>query len=393
MKRLTMFMLAILLLFGGVATALAEESAGTVIDNSGSIEISGAVLPHNTDYLMLSVNPDALDTYPTFGSIFKLRDDLRISVSDQTSARLRTSYTNDSTQDLNTNGIFFLSRGFIDFSPNERLSLRLGKQRLAWGTGYAWNLTDILDEPRNAFTDSDDPEGVMAFRSDLNFGPTTVQAVITPEDSWEDSGRALRFKASPAGVDLTVGLVQNATDNTVTIADFACSLSGLGIHGEALYQAEGNRYRTDKHEIFNYLIGADYKFPGGFYLALEYYHNDEAFQDTTEIKKYCLNSLTSGSTYVELKTALTNLANNGGVTRDHYFIRATKEFGDNVNTELLLLVNPYDGSLAGQPKFEYTWKQNTTVFIKGILATGDRDSEVNLLSTKNEWNLGLKVNF
>lgn len=393
MKRFIMFMLSLLLLFGGVATVLADEAAGTVIDHSGSIEIGMADLPHNTDYLMLSLDPDVLDTYPTFGSVFKLQDDLRLSLNDQTSVRLRISYTNDTTQALEVNEVFSLSRGFIDFSPDERLSLRIGKQRLAWGTGYAWNLTDILDEPRNAFTDSDDPEGIMAFRSDLSLGPVTTQVVITPEESWEDSGLALRFKVSPSGLDLSLGMVQNGTDNTATIADFAYSLSGLGIHGEVLYQAEGNRYRTDKQEILNYLIGADYKFPGGFYLALEYYHNDEAFQDTTELKNYCLIALTSGSIYEELQTAMTNLANNGGVTRDHYFIRATKEFGDNINTELLLLVNPYDGSLAGQPKFEYTWKQNTNIYIKGILANGDRDSEVNLLSSKNQWTLGLKVNF
>ncbi len=57
---------------------------------------------------------------------------------------------------------------------------------------------------------------------------------------WEKSGRAVRFKASPFGVDLTTGWVKSGTGPAAMIGDFAYSLSGIGLHGEVLYQAEGN---------------------------------------------------------------------------------------------------------------------------------------------------------
>ena len=400
MKRFMALILSVLFLLGSFTVVLADEAAGTTIDYSGVLEVGGVSQSHNTDYYLLSVVPNALDNIPTMGNSIKLRNDLRLIPNDQTTVRLRVSYLRDTIQNPNDQGSFSLSRGFIDFTPSDQFSMRLGKQRLAWGTGYAWNPTDILDIPRNAFTDSDDPDGIMAYRGDLNLGPVAAQAVITPQDSWENSGRALRFKVSPAGVDLTLGLAQNGTDSAATTADFAYSLAGVGIHGETLYQAKGNR-RSDKKDILNYLVGADYNLPGGYYLALEYYHNDQADQDATEFKNYSTNllyqagldtaKLAAAST--EIQTTMVNLANNGGITRDHFFIRATKGFGDNINTELLLIVNPGDGSLVGQPLFEYTWQQNTKMFVKGMLATGGTDSEANLLPTKAQWNLGLKVNF
>lgn len=404
MKRVMTFVLSVLFLLGSFTVTLADEAAGTTIDYSGVLEVSGVSQSLNSDSLMFA-GPGMLDSYPTLGNVFKFRNDLRLIPNDQTTVRLRVSYIDDSIQNSANNQIFNLSRGFIDFTPNDRFSLRLGKQRLAWGAGYAWNPTDILDLPRNAFTDSDDPDGIMAYRGDLSLGPVTAQAVVTPGDSWEDSGRALRFKASPAGIDMTLGLAQKGTDSAATIADFAYSLAGVGIHGEALYRPEGNTIRTDKKDILNYLVGVDYNLPGGYYLALEYYHNDEAFENAKEFENYSVSKFTQALTeagddpvkkaaaFAELQTSMVNLANNGGITRDHFFIRAAKGFGDNINTELLLVVNPGDGSLVSQPLFEYTWKQNTKMFIKGMLASGGEDSEANLLPIQAQWNLGLKVSF
>ena len=392
MKRVIALSLSILMVLVCFTVTLAEETTGTTADYRGTMEISGVTLSYQPDYFLGS---NILSGRPSLGSIIKLRNDLKLALNDQTSVQLRIGYTDNTPQELTTNGDFDLNRAFIDFTPNDLISVRLGKQRLAWGNGYAWNPTDILDESRDAFTDIDDPQGVMAFRSDLHLGSVTAQAIVTPKDSWEDSGRALRFKISPAGLDLTLGLAQKGSNSTATLADFAYSLSGVGIHGEALYQAEGNEFRDDKQDILNYLVGADYNFPGGFYMAFEYYHNDEAFQDAKEFQNYCFQRFAQSGAAVlgELQTTMSELANNGGITRDHLFVRATKGFGENINTELLLVINSVDGSLIGQPKLEYDWNQNTALFVKGMLVNGGRDSEAQLIPTNAQWNLGLRVIF
>ena len=386
---------ALLTLKGGLA--LAE---GTTIDYSGSLEVDGITQSLNSDFFLNGFlpGPSPLASLPLFGSHFKWQNDIRIVPNDQTTLKLRVSYLSDTVQTIvSNNDQFSLSRAFIDFTPGELFSIRAGKQRLAWGTGYAWNPSNILDQPRNAFADADDPEGVMAFRADLNFGKGATQVVITPGQSWDSSGRAVRLKASPGGVDLSLGVVQNGTQTPATIADFACSLSGVGLHGEVRYQSAGN-IRLDKNDIMDYLIGVDYNLPGGYYVAVEYYHNDQAYKSVAELTAY-LATIPHGTPeemaafYAYTMNYLNTLGNNGGVMQDHFFVRGMKKFGENATVELLLIYCPIDHSLVGQPKFEYVWGQNTSLFVKGLLASGDIGSEANILPAKSNWTLGMKVNF
>jgi hypothetical protein len=384
MKKVAILIITLILIGLNAGIVMAE---GTTIDYSGSLEVSGINQPHNEDYFL---SPTALGTVPVMGSIINLRNDLKIIPNDDVTIKLHISYLNDTTTNLN--GTFTLSRGFIDFTPNTWLSLRAGKQRLAWGTGYAWNPANILDNQRNAFTNADDPEGVIAFRNDLNFGPITTQVIITPKQSWETSGRALRIKASPGGFDFSLGSAQNGLDPAAITGDFACSLSGLGLHGEVLYQSGANTY-TGAKNILNYLLGADYNLPGGYYLAVEYYHNDTVFQDINALKIYIATHFILPGDIDNLNNLLITLSNNGGATQNHFFLRGSKTFGEAFNLELMLIYNPDDHSLVGQPKFEYIWKQNTSLYIKGLLAAGDPNSEANILPTKTRFDLGMKVSF
>jgi hypothetical protein len=379
-KPAILFLVLMLLVFRAGLT----RAEGTSIDYSGSLEVDGITQAINSDFFM---GAGSLTVMPTLGSRIKWQNDFRIIANEQTTLKLRVSYLNDTMQTtLQNNDQFTFSRGFVDFTPSDFASLRAGKQRLAWGTGYAWNPTNVLDQPRNAFTDVDDPEGVMAFRADLNFGKVTTQVVITPSQSWDTSGRALRLKASPGGVDLSLGVVQNGNETAATIGDFACSLSGVGLHGEILSQVDGYNFRNEKTNIFNYLVGVDYNLPGGYYLAVEYYHNDQAYKSLMELIADLPN-------HTDVMSYLNYLGNNGGVKQDHFFLRGSKKFGENTNIEILLVYCSSDHSLVGQPKFEYVWGQNTSLFVKGLIASGDLNSEANILPTKSNWTLGMKVNF
>ncbi|HEX3046996.1 MAG TPA: hypothetical protein VHY08_19740 [Bacillota bacterium] len=398
-KSCLVVMIVIIALLLSVTRAWAEETeeaSGIRFDFSGSLEAGKIVQEKNDDMFLFALFPPGSIDFPNEGSYVSLRNDVQIIPNDHLKVKLRLSYVNNTTAtDSPQNDTLALSRGFIDYSPSGVFSLRLGKQRLAWGTGYAWNPTDLLDLPRNAFTASDDPEGITAVRTDLKLGPVSGQLVLTPnypDYDWETTGKAIRFKASPGGVDLTLGWVDPTIGSEAKTLDFAASIAGIGFHGEAAYQSEGNR-RADKADILNYLLGIDYNFPGGFIVALEYYHNDTAFADAAEAQGFIVTSLIADPTGFNPMDYLTNLANNGGVTRDHYFLRCSKSFGENTNTELLLVYNATDSSLAAQPKFEYTWKQTTTLYIKGLVTQGDADSEINLLPIAAQWQMGLKIIF
>lgn len=390
-----------------IALSFAETpvwAEGITVDYSGSLEVEGITQAVNDDFFPGS---GSISDIPTLGSYTKWQNDLRMIPNDQVTLKLRISYLNDTVNKPDNNDEFILSRGYVDFTPNDFLSIRAGKQRLGWGTGYAWNPTDILDQPRNAFTDVDDPDGIMAFRTDLHLGMITTQLVITPDPkdrdlenrNWDSAGRSIRFKVSPAGVDLSLGVVQDGDQSTSTIGDFAYSIAGVGFHGEARYQRNGNT-RSAKDDIFNYLFGLEYNFPGGYYLAVEYYHNDEAYENVDQLRTYLLTaakfqpSSASDTTYkTKILEYLTGLGNNGGILQDHVFLHGSKQIGDNFNLDLMLIYAPSDHSLIAQPELDYIWGQNTRLFIKALLATGDNDSEACVLPSRSSWKLGFKVNY
>ena len=359
---------------------LAEEAG---VNFSGAFEVNGISQVLNENALF--PNPDL----PTFGDSINFRGDFGLTPSEQVRIKLRLSYQDNTLQSAAANGAFTLSRGYIDLTPNNSLSFRFGKQRLAWGTGYAWNPTDLLDQKRNAFTPSDDPEGIVAFRADVNCGPATGQIFLVPGASWDSSGQAVRVKTSPFGMDLTLGLVKPGTDDTALTTDFACSIAGIGLHGEVLYQKEGN-WRSDKTDVLNYLVGADYNLPGGFCLALEYYHNDEAFKDISELIYYLISQALDPE---ESQKFVMDQSNNGGITRDHLFLRCTKAIGADGNAELLMVYNTTDKSLIAQPKLSYILGQNTEIFVKGLIISGQGNVEANLSPVKDQLNFGVKVNF
>ncbi|MCL4516170.1 MAG: hypothetical protein M1379_11390 [Firmicutes bacterium] len=392
--------------------ALAEENK---MDFGGSFEVRAISQAKNSDFLF--GEPSSTEVVP-LGAGLNFRGDLAFTPADQVAAKLRLGYKTDSTMQTDSttqtgstlppapNVTFTLDRGYIDFTPNSLLSLRVGKQRLAWGTGYAWNPTDLLDLPRTAFTAEDDPEGVVAFRGDLALGPVTGQVFLVPStdpgSDWEKSGRAVRFKASPSAVDLTAGWVKHGTDPAAVTGDFAYSLSGVGLHGEVLYQSEGNP-RADKatKDVINYLVGADYNFPGGYYLAVEYYHNDTAFKDVPELlsylgqvkDKYIASGNVTGYPAF-MQEYLAGLIGNGGATRDHLFVRGSKTFKEKYTAELMAVYNPTDGSVEAQPRLEYAWGQNTTLFVQGLLVNaGKKEAEANLIPLRNRLDVGMKVSF
>ena len=376
-------LITVILLFTGLFLTVSGAQAEGQVDFSGSLEMSGITQHSNPDYLLGLLYPAVIT--PS-GNGLKFRGDFKYLPSEQLTVKARLGFQDESLAESGLNSELTFDRAYFDYTPGAMFSLRAGKQRLAWGTGYAWNPTDILDQPRNAFTDVDNPAGVMALRGDLNFGPVTGQLFSTWDDDWNNTGKAVRLKTSPGGVDLTAGWVQPEAGDPAWIADFAYSVAGIGLHGEVLYLAEGN-WQTGGGKVNNYLFGLDYNFPGGYYLALEYYHNDLAFSQVSDLVTYAMAHPDFG------QDDLLGLVNNGGVLQNHYFLRFTKTIVNNLNSEIMLVYGPADQSLEAQPKLEYTWKDNLMIFAKYLLVKGDGQAEANLLPLSDRLDLGLKVIF
>ena len=57
-------------------------------------------------------------------------------------------------------------QAYLQYGWGSGLSLRAGKQRIAWGSGFAWNPTNRIEPPKNPLNTGLEQEGALAARMD-----------------------------------------------------------------------------------------------------------------------------------------------------------------------------------------------------------------------------------
>ena len=67
-------------------------------------------------------------------------------------------------------------QGYLQYWWGEKVGLRVGKQRIAWGSGFAWNPTNRLEPPKNALNTTLEQEGALAAR--LDWAPAAWASVV-----------------------------------------------------------------------------------------------------------------------------------------------------------------------------------------------------------------------
>ncbi len=182
-----------------------------------------------------------------------------------------------------------LDNAFIRFSVS-KIDITIGKQQLSFGTGYAFNPTDLFNT-KDLIDPAYEQPGHNAVRADWMLSPSTrVTAVYSPAEHWELSGKLLEIKTRLGRFDLSLIAAEkawNTHDYTQMHLDLvspgflpvkdrrrmaavtlAGEFLGLGVWSEAAFHAF--RLREDYQD---WLIGADYTFRGGSVVMAEYFHS------------------------------------------------------------------------------------------------------------------------
>jgi hypothetical protein len=183
-------------------------------------------------------------------------------------------------------------QGYAQYWWGEKVGVRVGKQRIAWGSGFAWNPTNRLELPKNALNTTLEQEGALAARLDwvpapwasvVLVGATTDATprdlpLATPEPERRDSA-ALRARFVVKDTDLALVLSGGKNQRTLAGLDLGRDLGWAAVHVEAaLYEGAEMFPPRDDTTFLRFVAGA-LRTSGENAFALEYFYNGEGYSD------------------------------------------------------------------------------------------------------------------
>jgi hypothetical protein len=159
-----------------------------------------------------------------------------------------------------------LTRGDVD--------LKVGRQRIAWGTGRFWSPLDILNPVSPLALEREERVGVDAALLEAKLGPLSrASLVYAPAPDHSSPSRAMQLHGNAAGVDASL-VVGRLLGLDIVGMDVASQIGDAGVRGEAA------RLRPRGGGGFNRLMaGVDYAFPNGLTLSAELYYNGAGSRD------------------------------------------------------------------------------------------------------------------
>ena len=166
-----------------------------------------------------------------------------------------------------------LYRANVTFSAGDT-DVRLGRQRIAWGTGRFFSPLDLLNPLNPIALEREERVGVDAVLAEHQLGPLSqISAVYAPGHESGESTAALNWHSNTAGVDYSLigGRVRR---ERVVGGDIATQWRSAGVRAELTHNDSdvGPTY-------FRAVLAMDYAFPGTLTLSGELYYNGAGATD------------------------------------------------------------------------------------------------------------------
>jgi hypothetical protein len=237
--------------------------------------------------------------------------------------------------------------------------VRVGRQRVALGTGQFWSPLDLLNPLDPTRLERDYRTGVDAVVVERRLGPVgRVQAMYAPGTARARAISAAYLHGNVGGADYSILAGRFRGDDAFGV-DFAAARGGLGLRGEATLTrpAVGPRYARA-------LVGADYGFANTLTLTAELYANGQGEVDRG---RYDYAALASGRTL--------NVGRYYGAVASSYQVTPL------IKAALYGLANGGDGSGVVWPRIEYSAMSNLDLVLGLQRFVGGETSEYGRLRT------------
>ncbi|MEA3492942.1 MAG: hypothetical protein U9R38_00990 [Candidatus Margulisiibacteriota bacterium] len=236
-----------------------------------------------------------------------------------------------------------------------QVDITLGKQRIAWGTGYIWNPTDVLNPFTLSFAVSEeDEEDEIAARFEIPLGEAShIDAFAIAGKEWKSTTKAIRYKTNIDDYDVSANYVDQGDAGFQFGIDGAGELFDLGIRKEIalVSSAETNRY-------FKFVFGVDYTFENGWYINSEYFFNGLGKKKKAD---YDWASYLAGDIQQ--------------LGMDYFYLGFQKALDELTTINLSILMNADDMSHLVYPSFSYNMWQDVDVSLEALFYGGESGSE------------------
>ncbi len=252
----------------------------------------------------------------------------------------------------------------------KRMDLYIGRQTIGWGSGYAWNPTDVWNR-KNPADPTAPRRGVNAIRAEIPMGDLSgLSVVVSPGTGLEQTGTGARFKTNVAGYDMSLSFIRvytadaallNMPERLIGGGDISGQIGDIGVFAEAALVNpvyENRKYSDLSHLYAQTDVGCYYTFENGLYVIAEYYFNRPGAADS---KDYDLTLL--------LHTLIGDMA---GMGRHYCFAGLTKDFLRYWQFSLNVLGNVSDRSAMLMPSVEYTHTENVAIRLGCSFGIGDK---------------------
>lgn len=206
-----------------------------------------------------------LDTEFLFGSFLET-DEFALSKEFDPPQRLDLNWTVAAGDAVEIHQQLFRALATVYFGQSH---VTLGRQRIAWGTGFAWNPTDIINPFNPGAIEAGERSGADAAYASLQLNATSRLELV---GALGDHSNVFGARASTNFRSYDVSVMGAAIGSSwLAGADFAGYLGGAGLRGEAAYSSSTRTVRT--------VLNADYSFAAGIYGLVEWYFNGEGAGD------------------------------------------------------------------------------------------------------------------
>jgi hypothetical protein len=306
------------------------------------------------------------------------------------------------------------------YGLGDGFSVRIGKQRVSWGSGFAWNPTSRLEPPKNPLNPSLEQEGALAVRTDwipnawagviLVAAETESAATDIPLEAPARKRRTAAVRARFLLRDTDVAVVFSGGRGQRTLAglDVGRTFGAVSAHAEAsTYQgAEVPPARDDQR--FARLVAGLLWTRDQTSLSAEYFYNGEGYgQDALDLFLASLDSayrrsidpdpsLPPEARAVEQQRylALASVPFSGGLGLRRHYLQGAWSRGTASGTWTAALrgvVSLQDGGTALTPGLTWSPTGHLTANLDAILLLGPDDSEYRLSPLRGALQTRVKV--